>query len=317
MTKDIKVLDADAVEALLPLIDTRSALESMFAGLATGAAVQPPQTLTLLPNGGGDFITYLGALEPAGVFGAKLSPYIVGDDKPLVTAWTCLMSSTTCKPLLLCDAGKLTIERTAGTTALAVDYLASQTAARLAIIGSGAVALAHLRHVLPLRNWGDVRVYSPNLSTRPEQQRNWQHVSGMVTFASSSEEAIRDADVVMLCTSSGTPVIDTNLLKPSALVTSISTNVQDAHEVPPQFLAEADVYCDYRQTTPTSAGEMKLAAQNGVWSANEIAGDLPELASKQHLKATSARPAFFRSIGLGLEDIAVAYALLQAASNSN
>ena len=317
MTKDIKVLDADAVEALLPLIDTRSALESMFAGLATGAAVQPPQTLTLLPNGGGDFITYLGALEPAGVFGAKLSPYIVGDDKPLVTAWTCLMSSTTGKPLLLCDAGKLTIERTAGTTALAVDYLASQTAARLAIIGSGAVALAHLRHVLPLRNWGDVRVYSPNLSTRPEQQRNWQHVSGMVTFASSSEEAIRDADVVMLCTSSGTPVIDTNLLKPSALVTSISTNVQDAHEVPPQFLAEADVYCDYRQTTPTSAGEMKLAAQNGVWSANEIAGDLPELASKQHLKATSARPAFFRSIGLGLEDIAVAYALLQAASNSN
>lgn len=316
MTDDIKILDAAAVEALVPLIDTRKTLQDMFAALADGGAVQPPQTLTLLPNGTGDFITYLGALVTADVFGAKLSPYIVGNEKPIVTAWTCLMSSKTGNPLLLCDAGQLTVERTAGTTALAVDYLAAKAASRLSIIGSGQVAAAHLRHVLPLRSWNNIRVYSPNLNANAEQQSRWQSFSDKVTFSKSAEDAIRGADVVMLCTSSGKPVIDTNMLEQHALVTSISTNVQDAHEVPPQFLAEANVYCDYRKTTPSSAGEMKLATQENIWNPTEIIGDLPELASNQLLKPASDRPSFFRSIGLGLEDIAIAYALLQAASTS-
>ena len=41
------------------------------------------------------------------------------------------------------------------------------------------------------------------------------------------------ADVVMLCTSAGRPVIDVTALKPGAVVTSISTNVPNAHEVDP------------------------------------------------------------------------------------
>ena len=317
MVDNIKILDAAAIEALVPLVDVQEALKSMFASLANEDAVQPPQTLTLLPNGGGDFITYQGALEPAGVFGAKLSPYIINSQKPIITAWTCLMSSKTGLPLLLCDAGQLTIERTAGTTALAVEYLASKTASRLAIIGSGPVAAAHLRHVSPLRSWSDIRVYSPNLNTNAELQQNWQNFSENVTFSGSAEEAAQDASVVMLCTSSGKPVIDTGMLEQNTLVTSISTNVQNAHEVPPQFLTEANVYCDYRKTTPASAGEMKLATQENIWSPAEIIADLPELVSNHSSKPLGGRPTFFRSIGLGLEDIAIAHAILRAASISN
>ena len=95
-------------------------------------AVQPPQTLTLFPDQAGDFITYLGALADAHVFGAKLSPYVVTggkpDGRPIVTAWTALMSMRTGQPLMWCDAGLLTVERTAGTTALAVDCLAPRAA---------------------------------------------------------------------------------------------------------------------------------------------------------------------------------------------
>lgn len=53
-----------------------------------------------------------------GVFGAKLSPYIVTGGSPIITAWTCLMSMENGEALLLCDSSQLTIERTAGTTAL-------------------------------------------------------------------------------------------------------------------------------------------------------------------------------------------------------
>lgn len=83
----------------------------------------------------------------------------------------------------------------------------------------------------------------------------------------------------MLCTSSGTPVLDATVVAPDALVTSISTNAAEAHEIAPAFLASAQVYCDYRETTPASAGEMVLAARDHGWSADQLRGDLAGLAA--------------------------------------
>jgi L-arginine dehydrogenase len=72
-----------------------------------------------------------------------------------------------------------------------------------------------------------------------------------------------------------------------------------------------DVYCDYRRTTPASAGDMKLAAELHGWSPQSVVGDLPELASGKADKPSYQRHAFFRSIGLGLEDVAIAYELFR------
>jgi len=184
----------------------------------------------------------------------------------------------------------------------------------LAIIGSGAVARAHLRHVLPLRDWSEVRVYSPGLAADPARQAEWTDLDPRVQIASSAEAAGDGADAVLLCTSSGTPVFDAAALAPGALVTSISTNVAQAHEVDPTFLASADVYCDYGATTPGAAGDMVLAAANG-WDPAAIRGDLAGLATGAAPAPTGERPVYFRSIGLGLEDIFMARAIYDAAAN--
>ena len=302
-------VDEQAVREALPALDVRGALTAMFRALASDAAVQPPQTLTLFPNGAGDFITYLGALADAKVFGAKLSPYIVTGGKPVITAWTALMSMETGQPLMWCDAGLLTTERTAGTTALAVDQLARADAKRLAVVGAGAVGLAHLRHVAPLRAWESIRVYSPDLATNDAKRAAVRAADTRAEVSESLEACVKDADVVMLCTSSGTPVLALDALTKPALVTSISTNVARAHEIDPAALNALDVYCDYRQTTPSSAGEMVIAREHHGWSPDAIRGDLAELARGACPAPSYERSVFFRSIGLGLEDIAVAHAL--------
>ncbi|ACC72585.1 NAD(P)-dependent oxidoreductase [Paraburkholderia phymatum] len=307
-------VDEQAVRETLPALDVRRALTAMFRALASSEAVQPPQTLTLLPNGAGDFITYLGALADAKVFGAKLSPYIVTGGRPIITAWTALMSMETGQPLMWCDAGLLTTERTAGTTALAVDQLARADAARLAVVGAGAVGLAHLRHVAPLRAWESIRVYSPDLASNHEKRAAVQAAEPRAEASASLAACVKDADVVMLCTSSGTPVLPRDALTKPALVTSISTNAANAHEIDPAWLPEMDVYCDYRATTPASAGEMKLAAQQG-WSPEDVQGDLPSLLAGTCAKPAYGRHAFFRSIGLGLEDVAIASELYRHLSN--
>ncbi|HKR43045.1 MAG TPA: ornithine cyclodeaminase family protein [Paraburkholderia sp.] len=307
------VVDAAQVRAALPSLDVRGELARLFASLGRGDAVQPPQTLTLFPKQAGDFITYLGVLAEAGVFGAKLSPYIVGPEgqPPIITAWTALMSMKTGQPLMWCDSALLTTERTAGTTALAVEQLAPREAKRLAVIGSGAVALAHIRHVAPLRAWESIRVFSPKLASDADRQAELRALDARASVAQTPEACVHDADVVMLCTSSGKPVLALDMLTKPALITSISTNVAHAHEIDPAALPSLDVYCDYRRTTPQSAGEMVLAAREHGWSPDAIAGDLAELANDACPRPAYARHAFFRSIGLGLEDIAVANALYQ------
>ncbi|MCV6594090.1 MAG: ornithine cyclodeaminase family protein [Silicimonas sp.] len=307
------VLDADAIRALLPQVDTLGAMRALFTELGQGQAVQPAQTLTLFPEDKGDFITYQGASTGAALFGAKLSPYLVQPGKPVITAWTMLMSMETGAPLLLCDAGELTTERTAGTTALAVDHLAKPEARTLAIIGSGNVAEAHLRHVKTLRDWTEIRVFSPNLAGDADRAARWQAADERVQLAGTAEAAGAGADVVMLCTSSGTPVFDAQNAAAGTLVTSISTNVANAHEIDPTFLNAAEVYCDYRATTPGSAGEMKLAAEAG-WSPEAIRGDLAELQIESCEKPSGTAPVFFRSIGLGLEDIFMARAVFDTAT---
>ncbi|MBP0607508.1 MULTISPECIES: ornithine cyclodeaminase family protein [Burkholderia] len=302
-------VDEAAVRAALPSLDVLGTLRRMFASLAAARAVQPPQTLTPFPDQAGDFITYLGALADQQVFGAKLSPYVVTGGKPIVTAWTALMSMQTGRPLMWCDAGLLTVERTAGTTALAIDCLAPRNARHLAIVGAGAVGLAHLRHTAALRDWDTIRVYSPALAGDTALQASLAALDPRARAAASVEACVRDADVAMLCTSSGTPVLGDGMLTRAALVTSISTNVARAHEIPPAWLPDMDVYCDYRHTTPASAGEMQIAAAEHGWDAGRIAGDLPALVAGTCAAPSRTRHAFFRSIGLGLEDIAIAHAL--------
>ncbi|MDX9672950.1 MULTISPECIES: ornithine cyclodeaminase family protein [unclassified Pseudomonas] len=303
------VIDQHQARELLTRIDVPQILRKLFRDLAAGHAVQPAQQLVEFPQGAGDFINYLGVLAEDGVYGVKTSPYIVREQGPLVTAWTLLMSMQTGQPLLLCDAGQLTTARTAATTAVAVDALAPLKASRLAIIGSGKVAQAHLHYVKGLRDWQSISMYSPNLPEDAETQALLKQIFPGLKIADSRETALAGADVIMLCTSSAGPVIDPATLSKPALITSISTNAPRAHEVPPQRLNDMQVFCDYRLTTPGSAGEMLIATEQHGWDKAAIVGDLADLLSEKVPRPGYDRHVFFRSIGLGLEDIALANAV--------
>lgn len=305
-----QVINQTQARELLAQIDVPQVLHKLFRDLAAGQAVQPAQQLVEFPQGAGDFINYLGVLAEDGVYGLKTSPYIVREQGPLVTAWTLLMSMHTGQPLLLCDAAELTTARTAATTALAVDALAPLSARRLAIIGSGNVAQAHLHYVKDLRDWQSISLFSPSLGgASAETIAHFNSLDPRLTIAPKCDTAVDDADVILLCTSSAGPVLDPARLSKPALITSISTNAPRAHEVPPQSLNAMQVFCDYRQTTPGSAGEMLIATEQHGWDKRHIVGDLPELLSEHVQRPTYERHVFFRSIGLGLEDIALANAL--------
>lgn len=286
-------LDASAVQ---------SAVRDAFRQLGTRRAAQPGQTVTDLPDGG-DVIAYQAVLADQDVYAVKVSPYLPQPDgSAVVTAWTLLISTKTGQPLLLADSAELTAERTAATSALAVDLLAPVDAHRLAIVGFGPIGQAHLRHVRTVRAFDQITVFTPSL-------RDADIPSG-VGIARSAQEAALGADVVMLCTSAAEPVIDVEQLPSATVVTSISTNAPLAHEIDPAALGNLDVYADYSPAAFAAAGEFRIAAEQG-YTADMIRGDLAGLVLGTAPAPTGDRVTFFRSVGLGIEDAAVALVALQ------
>jgi L-arginine dehydrogenase len=303
LTMGTPMIMADVDGAALQESTVQAAVRAAFVQLASGRAVQPQQVVTDLP-GGGDVIAYQAVLADAEVYAVKISPYLPQPaGKAVVTAWTLLVSIRTGEPLLLVDSGSLTVERTAATTAVAVDLLARAEASSLAVIGWGPVGRAHLRHARAVRGFTDVRVYS-----RSSTAADLEGPDGLdgVRLAASAEDAVAGADVVLLCTSAAAPVVDVHQLAPGTLVTSVSTNAPRAHEIDPATLLELDVYADHAPAAFAAAGEMRIAAAEHGFTADHLRGDLAGLLAGSAPAPTGEKPVFFRSVGLGIEDAAIA-----------
>jgi L-arginine dehydrogenase len=308
----LKLYDEQEALAAISRDDVRKALREAFAGLDGSRTVQPVQTLTPFPDDEGDCIFYPGAIYDLDIVGVKVSPYINAlkrDGKYPVTAYTLVLSTRSGRPVVLCDSYALTVIRTAATTALALEYLTPPAASKLAVIGSGKVAIEHLRFVASQHNWEKMQLWSPSLSSDGARAKRTadqiEAISSKATVAKSLKDAISDAQVVMLCTSSAKPVVQTSDLPDDCVVTSISTNAPRAHEIDPLALNDYSVFCDYLETAPATAGEMLIAAEAGKWSPSSIKGDLAGLVVGKVQRPERGR-AFFRSTGLGIEDLAVA-----------
>ena len=62
---------------------------------------------------------------------------------------------------------------------------------------------------------------------------------------------------------------------------------------------------------------MRIAVAEHGWSATSVVADLPELTTGSAKLPSYGRHVFFRSIGLGLEDVAIAHALQHLVQSDN
>ena len=312
--KSIQVLcDADVVK-LLDAKSIRTSLEEAFHQLGMADARQPPQMQVQLPRNAGDVIYYSGVMAVPPLIGVTVSPFLVSRlnlGLPPVTAYTMILSADSGQLVAIIESRSMIAARTGGTTCLAASRLAKRFD-RVAIIGAGQVAEWHLRHLqdAPL---SEVMMFSPSILSpeKSERRSHLREIDDRIRFCDSARVAVEGAGVVMLCTASALPVLDVGWTAPDALITSVTTDGVNAHEIDPAALSEMDVYCDFRATTPFIAGEMVLARERFGWMESSVVMDLPELvAGTISLPVESGRRRYFRSIGLGIEDVAASAALL-------
>jgi alanine dehydrogenase len=284
-------LDEAAVNRLLRMEDVIPAMEQALADFSSGKVVQPVRTILPVAEHQGFF-----GLMPAytgGALGAKLVAfYPQNQDIPTHHATIVLFESGTGELLVSMDGRLITEVRTAAVSAVATKYLAQPHASVLAIIGSGVQAHSHLEALRLVRQFEDVRVWSPRHAEDFARRFN-------VRAAASAEEAVRGADVVVTATTSKTPVLSGAWLSPGVHINAVGACRPDWRELDDETLQRSRVYVDSREAALEESGDVIAAGRIFAELGEVVTGAKPGRESAEEIS-------LFKSLGLAVEDVVTA-----------
>ncbi len=283
-------LDEERVRSLLRMEDLIPAMAGAMRDLSAGKVEQPLRLILPVKEHGGFF-----GVMPAygGALGAKLVTFYP-DNQGLPThhAMIVLFRSETGEPLVTMDGRLITEMRTAAVSAVATDLLARKEAGVLGILGAGVQAQSHLEALRLVRQFREVRVWSPR------HARDFARKFG-VSPADSAEEAVRGADVIVVATSATTPILQGAWLAPGVHINAVGATRPNWRELDDEVLRRSRIYVESREAAGKESGDI-IAARGIVAELGEIiAGSKPGRQSNEEIT-------LYKSVGVAVEDIVAA-----------
>jgi alanine dehydrogenase len=311
MPQRFRLLTEHHVASLLPPADLIPAMESALAQFSAGEVQQPVRTVLSV----GPQKAYFGVM-PAYVtappqMGAKLVT-VFGDNLakglPSHLATILLFDPETGALAAVMDGRYITEARTAAVSAVSAKALARTDAARLAILGTGVQARSHLEALVEVRALADARVWSPQPRSR---ERFVSEMAGRVAVpvraCDSAEAAVRDADIVVLVTSSPTPVVDDDWVAPGTHVISVGACRPDQREMAPALVARGRLVVDSRAAALVESGDIVQGMRDGRFDAAHVVAELGEvLLGRVEGRRGHDEVTIFKSLGMAVEDVAAA-----------
>lgn len=295
----LRLLSGSDVKALLDLDELLDALAEGFKAVSDGRAVAPNRNEVAVPDAG--FLLAMPAWQPDQNIAVKIVTVFHGNSELGIPGHQALISvfdPQTGTPLAVMDGTYITAIRTAGGAALSARLLARADAHVLTIIGAGVQGHAHLKIVPRVRDFADIRVASLHFNDAQELAALHPQARAVESY----EEAVRGADVVCLCTTSGTPVIEANWIVPGTHVTSVGY-FPPGGELPREVIRRGRLFVETRRAfepTPVGCDELAgLSPERGTELGEVLLGRRPGRQSSDEITV-------YKSMGHAIEDMVAA-----------
>jgi len=293
-------LNEEQVRKHLRMEELIPAMEKALIDFSVGKVTQPVRSvITVEPPGG--FFGMMPARTPDGL-GIKLVTFYPRNAKrgiPTHMATIFLADPETGAPLAVMDGRLITEMRTAAVSAAATKLLASPEPKVLAILGSGVQARSHVEALRLVRQFEEVRVWSP---TTGHAERFANEISAK---AMPAEYAVRDADVVVTATISKISILRGAWLKSGCHVNAVGACRPDWRELDDEAMANV-VFVDSREAAMKESGDVILSGVKIYAELGEaLAGKVPSRANETTI---------FKSLGMAVEDIAAALLIYRSAT---
>ena len=295
------------------LLDPRTAVEAVeeaFRHQASGTATNRPRQRISMP------ISQLNVMAAGdrrlGVYGAKIYSASRSQARFLVL----LYAADTSDLLAVIEADKLGQMRTGAASAVATQYMARPDADTIGIIGTGFQAESQLAALCTVRHIRSILAYSRSPEHRAAFARTMTARLGLkVETTSTPERAVRGQAIIITATTAREPVLNGAWLSPGCHLNIVGSNSLVKREVDLDTVRRADVIAvDSLEQARVEAGDLLPAIEKGLlnWEAVRelgriVGGQLPG-------RTDDSQITLFKSHGIALEDIAVAYRVYQQAN---
>jgi ornithine cyclodeaminase/alanine dehydrogenase-like protein (mu-crystallin family) len=276
----MRVVDQASVDSAL---DFPALVEALDAALKSDMVVPVRHHHTIArPDGDAThLIMPAWAAGSGGFLGIKLVNVFPGNGArglPSVMGSYILMSGDTGAPLAVIDGTRLTLWRTAATSALAARYLARKDAATHLMVGAGALSpfflRAHRAHRPITRSilWNKTRANAERIAAMLAAE------GITVEVTDDLEAAVRQADIISTATLSKVPLVHGAWLKPGAHLDLVGAFTPEMRESDDDCVRRARIFVDTRGGALKEGGDLVQPIQAGLISADIVEAELTDLA---------------------------------------
>ncbi|UCB46037.1 MAG: hypothetical protein JSV25_01025 [Spirochaetota bacterium] len=315
----VKVFSKSDVKKLVIMEQAIAGVREAYIQLSSKNAQMPLRTSISVKKNMGIALympAYLPEIDALGIKIVTVFPENIKKGLPALQAVIVVTETDTGRPAALMDGTYLTALRTGAASGVATELLSRNDSSVAAIIGAGIQGRTQLEAVCTVRPIKKVWVYD-SVQTAAKTYTEEMSVYGSpipsdIVVASSPAQAVKDADVICTATPSTSPVFEDKDLKPGVHINAVGAYTEEMQEIPPETVARARVSVDSISACLEEAGDLIKPLKKGLISETHIAGEIGDIASgKIPGRESNDEVTFFKSVGLAIQDVAVAELVLQ------
>jgi alanine dehydrogenase len=286
------------------------AVEQSFRHQGAGESSLHPRRRFELPDRG--FLNYMAAADRAdGWAGLKIYSVARGVARFVVL----LYRVQTGELAALIEADYLGQMRTGAATGVATRHLSRPDARVVGIIGTGLQAHTQLRAISEVRKLDRILVYGRDAKRRADFCQEMTELLGVPAIAASSaEEAIREAEIVVTVTNAVKPVLSGAWLAPGTHVNAVGANLAIRRELDAAVVERANfIAVDSLEQARLEAGDLiePFKQDAAGWTRIHELADV--VAAKTPGRENPGQITLFKSLGIATWDIAVAAQIFKRA----
>lgn len=305
------LLNKKDIQSIFTMKDAIEADKLAFSMFNLDKCKSPIRTNFNSENANGSILYMPGYIKDLGVSGLKIVSVFPENGKynlPSTPGTVLLVDDKTGMVVCLLDGTYVTELRTGAASGAAIDILAIKDSKIGALIGTGGQAESQLEAMLCARpSIEEVRVFSRNDEKRDRfvdaMQKKFNNVK--IISSKSSNEAIKDADVIITVTTSTQAVIDGDYVKKGATVCGVGSYMPNMHEFDEKTIKKADkIYFDSKEAVLSEAGCIITPLNNGTICEKDFTGDLGQVINGDLVSRESDDEIIvFKTVGISVQDL--------------
>ncbi len=314
----MRILSREHVRQALPMRLAIEAMKGAFAQLSTGQADVPLRVALQVPRHNGVTLFMPGYLSADDQMAVKIVS-VFNDNParglPLIHALVVVVDAVTGEPVAVMDGTYLTALRTGAVSGAATDLLARQDVHTVAVFGAGAQGRTQLEAICAVRPIRQAWVYDVALERAVAYADEMgQRLSIAVSVAETPAQAAALADVICTATTSSTPVFADADVRPGTHINAVGAYTPQMQELPAETVVRAKLVIDHREASLAEAGDLLIPLREGLITEDSIYAELGEIAAGHKPgRASPDEITLFKSVGVAVQDVAAAGAVLEAA----